>query len=132
MFEGQPTTETHQHYDADGHLTGTTVVTKPSPFGPRSRALALALAAYEDRLCSVCRNLDTVVPADPSDVGPARVTWPGGRSVTVFQFRCIACGATDVIKRDWAAAHENDKNEPGRAAAGDGRMFIGRPNPKEV
>lgn len=43
--------EVHEHFDADGKLTGTTVVTRESAWDDESRGRALRLAEYEDSLC---------------------------------------------------------------------------------
>ena len=48
-----PSTEVHEHYDADGNPTGTTVVTRPG-WDEDSRAWALALALREDNECRRC------------------------------------------------------------------------------
>lgn len=41
----------HEHYDAEGRLTGTTVVTRETAWDEETRARALALADYENSLC---------------------------------------------------------------------------------
>lgn len=89
----------------------------------------MALAVYEGSRCPSCHNYDVLVPLR----GAKRdVTWEehGGRVVAVEQFRCIACGASDLIQRDFNALHADKKPQTGKAAPGDGRMFVARPIPK--
>lgn len=87
----------------------------------------MALLAYEARKCPTCGNYDTIVAADPPETGPARVTWPDGRSMDVRQWRCLACGSVDLVRRDYMATHEKDPTMPGHAAHGDGRLFSAKP-----
>ena len=49
-FDGEPTTQVHEHHDADGNLTGTTVVTVPG-WTDEDRAWALGLALREANQC---------------------------------------------------------------------------------
>lgn len=48
---GRPTVETHQHFDADGNHTGTTVVTVPSRWTEESKGWELAYQEYLETLC---------------------------------------------------------------------------------
>jgi len=82
--------------------------------------------AYESQQCPGCRNFGTLVPLD-SDL--RHVTWAQheGRKVEVRQMRCVACGAADLVKRDAAEKHKDDKPTTGHAAWGDGRMFAAVP-----
>lgn len=41
----------HEHFDADGNLTGTTVITRESEWDDETRERVLALAAHEDLIC---------------------------------------------------------------------------------
>lgn len=86
----------------------------------------MALASWDAGRCPNCGNYDVLVPlkANLRDV-----TWEehGGRMVAVAQYRCIACGAADLIRRDFNARHENQKPQPGVASPSDGRMFVARP-----
>lgn len=41
----------HEHYDAEGKLTGTTVITRESEWDDETRDRVLLLAGYEDTLC---------------------------------------------------------------------------------
>ena len=51
MFDGWTPREVHEHYDADGALTGTTVVRRESEWDDETRDRALSLAAYQDSVC---------------------------------------------------------------------------------
>lgn len=84
----------------------------------------------EARQCPNCRNYDSLVEL-PRDL--RHVTWPehNGRKFEVAQYRCLACGAADLIKRDWATKHEDEKPIAGQAATFDGRMFVTRPLTEE-
>ena len=50
-LDGEPSEEVHEHYDPDGNLTGTTVVTRPG-WSEEDRAWALALTLRESAQCS--------------------------------------------------------------------------------
>lgn len=52
-FDGEPSEELHEHYDAAGNLTGSTVVTRPG-WSDESRAWALGLATREANECRRC------------------------------------------------------------------------------
>lgn len=86
---------------------------------------------WEAGQCPSCGNYDTLVPLK-SDL--RHVTWGQheGRKFEVLQYRCLACGAADLVKRDWSTAHEKDKPVPGHYAEADGRMFIAHPLTEEV
>lgn len=101
-----------------------TVVTREPEWDDYTRSRVLALAAWEARRCSSCGNYESMVPLK-SDL--RHVTWPDGQVFAVEQYRCLACGSADLIKRDWQTAHEKDKPTTGQHAAGDGRMFVARP-----
>lgn len=58
--------EVHEHFDADGNLTGTTTVTRESPWDDESRARVLALAEYESSLCGCGCGQPLVSAMDPS------------------------------------------------------------------
>ena len=51
VFDGEPTEELHEHYDAEGTFTGSTVVTRPG-WTDDARAWALGLAEREAAQCS--------------------------------------------------------------------------------
>lgn len=53
------------------------------------------------------------------------------RKVEIAQYRCIYCGAADLIRRDWNTRHEKDKPKLGVASPADGRVFVARPPTKE-
>lgn len=85
---------------------------------------------FDSGKCPGCGNYDTLVPL-PKD--ERHVTWDehDGRKFEVITYRCLACAAADVVKRDWWAAHENDKPVTGQASPADGRMFAARPAVEE-
>jgi Zn ribbon nucleic-acid-binding protein len=86
--------------------------------------------AWEGKKCPNCGNFDSLVelPRELRDV-----TWPqhDGRVYQVHQYRCLACGAADIIQRDFLERHKNDQTVMGQFAESDGRMFIARPLTKE-
>lgn len=86
---------------------------------------------WEGSRCPTCHNWDALVPLK-ADL--RHVTWEqhDGRKVEVGQYRCVFCGAADLIRRDWNTQHEKDKPVTGQAAPGDGRMFVARPITEEV
>ena len=101
-----------------------TVVTREPEFDDYTRSRILALAAWEARRCSTCGNYESLVPLK-TDL--RHVTWPDGEVFAVDQYRCLACGSAEIIKRDYQSDHEKDKPTRGQFAAGDGRMFVARP-----
>jgi len=54
VFDGEPSTEIHEHYDVDGNSTGRTVVTRQSDWDADARAWALGLAMREAAECRRC------------------------------------------------------------------------------
>lgn len=87
--------------------------------------------AWEAGRCPACGNHDCLVPLTKDR---RFVAWAehDGRKFEVQQYRCLACGAADLIKRDAGERHKEDKPLPGQAAWGDGRMFVTRPIDKEA
>lgn len=82
--------------------------------------------AWESHQCPNCSNQDSIVQLDePGSL--LHVTWEDGRKFEVAQYRCLSCGAADLVKRDWSAKHEKDKSITGTAMPADGRLFITRP-----
>lgn len=61
-FDGETSEALHEHYDADGNLTGTTVVVTPG-WSDTDRAWALALAQREAAQCP--RGHDLADSLDP-------------------------------------------------------------------
>lgn len=84
--------------------------------------------AWEGGKCPNCGNYDALVPIPRAT---RDVTWAehDGRVARVLQYRCIFCGAADLIRRDFHKAHEKDEPVTGQALPGDGRIF--RPQPPE-
>ena len=54
VFDGAPSTEVHEHYDAAGNLTGRTVVTRESDWDADARAWAIGLLMREAAECKRC------------------------------------------------------------------------------
>lgn len=82
--------------------------------------------AWEAGQCPSCLNWDAL---EPLPQATRDVTWEehGGRVARVHQYRCIYCGAADLIRRDFHKAHEKDESTPGHASPSDGRIFVARP-----
>ena len=118
--------ETHEHFDAEGKYTGKTVVSRESEWNDYTRSRVFALMAYEAQQCPACGNYDVLVPIPKAE---RRYRWDehGGQMIEVVQYRCLACGAADVIKRDWSERHAKDQTVTGHASASDGRVFMARP-----
>lgn len=108
-----------------------TIVTREPEWDDYGRARAMALGESERLRCPTCQNYDALVPLK-SDLRYVRWAEHGNRRVEVAQYRCIYCGASELVRRDWEARHEKDKPVEGRAAPGDGRMFVARPITKET
>lgn len=53
VFDGEPTEALHEHYDPDGNLTGSTIVTTPG-WSDEDRAWALGLALRDANRCPGC------------------------------------------------------------------------------
>lgn len=81
---------------------------------------------WEGGKCPQCGNYGVLIEL-PRD--RRHVTWEDhdGRVMDVRQYRCLACAAVDLIRRDWHKKHESEKPQAGRAAAGDGRIFAAQP-----
>lgn len=86
----------------------------------------MALALWEAGRCPTCLNYDCLVPLSREK---RIVTWEnhGGEKFIVEPYRCLACGAADLVRRDWNTKHEDDKPTPGSYMEADGRMFIASP-----
>lgn len=91
----------------------------------------MALMTWESKQCPNCKNYDSLVEL-PRDL--RHVTWGqhGGKVFEVRQYRCMACGAADIIRRDFHEQHKDDKPVMGQYADGDGRIFIARPLTEEA
>lgn len=88
--------------------------------------------AWEGKQCPNCKNYDSLVPLP---LARRHVTWPqhGNKMWDVVQYRCLACGAADIIRRDFYEQHKDDKPVPGQFTEADGRMFVARPpDPEEA
>jgi hypothetical protein len=77
----------HEHFDADGNLTGTTVVTRESMWDDESRGRALRLAEFEAGKCPCGCGL------------PAKVSTSKTVGMTVDTFTCYASRALAMEKR---------------------------------
>lgn len=80
--------EVHEHFDADGTLTGTTVVTRESAWDEESRERALALQVYEAGICGCGCNQPVGEAYDPKQ--PYKVssfTCNAGRAIAIVRKR---------------------------------------------
>lgn len=104
-----------------------TVVTREPEWDDKGRARAFALEVWEAKKCPQCGNYDTLL-----ELPRARrfVTWHnhGGRVMDVRQYRCLACGAVDSVRRDWDKRNRKRPDPPeGQYAESDGRIFAAQP-----
>lgn len=81
---------------------------------------------YEDGCCPRCGQYGTLVDFPKAK---RHVTWAehDGRVIEVKQYRCLTCGASDLIQRDTRARHEKTAPQPGQASPMDGRLFAASP-----
>jgi len=114
-FDGEPTVERHEHYDTDGHLTGTTVVTRESPWDAYSRGEALADLVRRERIHPGCGN-------DVEDAFNGDVRWYVDHTMV-----CQACATRDMVLRGLEKQHEKDRAQPNTPAWSDGRIVTVRP-----
>lgn len=117
--------ERHEHYDAEGNLTGYTVVTRESEWDDRQRDRMLALAYYRRGVCA-CGFHESL-------------TSDKGNHFTFETKVCPVCrGAAKMARIQDAADNESDRtlgeNPPAMISrAGDGRRtFIRQLSPLEV
>lgn len=94
-----------------------TVVHREPEWDDYARAEAVALVLDDRRTCKRCGAVGAMVPLDPAELP---VTWPGGRTFVVRQYRCLGCASLDLVQRDHDQAHRDHKTEPGKYAPGDG------------
>lgn len=86
-------TETHKHYDADGTLTGTTVVTRESEWDDEQRQIMLDHLDYV-RKTARCGH-------HPSTGMDSTV----GRRVEHERIECLDCTAIRVAREAWHKSH---------------------------
>lgn len=87
---------------------------------------------WEGNQCPNCKNYDSMV-ALPME--RRHVTWTqhGNRVFDVHQYRCLACGAADIIRRDFHELHKDEKPIRGQYSEADGRIFVpAPPDPEEA
>jgi hypothetical protein len=90
-FDGEPVEHLHEHYDPDGNLTGTTVVTVPG-WTADDRAWALGLALRESAECPRGHDLTESLDYD---------SWKWVPQPPAICFACAALEATvDKHKKD--------------------------------
>lgn len=65
-FDGEPQEQVHEHYDAEGNATGTTVVTIPG-WSIEDQAWALALQLREAAQCPRGHDLSESLAADSNE-----------------------------------------------------------------
>lgn len=114
-FDGEPTTEKQEHFDADGRLTGWTVVTRHSPWDAYARGEALADAIRRERIHAGCGNdVDKAFSTDTK--------WLVDHTLV-----CQACATRDMVMRQLTKEHENDKPSRFTPMWADGRLVTVRP-----
>jgi predicted RNA-binding Zn-ribbon protein involved in translation (DUF1610 family) len=103
-----------------------TIVTRESDFDDYTRSRIFALMAWEAQKCPGCGNYDVLVEFKDDK---RHYVWDEHQRqrVEVVQYRCLACGAADVIRRDWNEKHSKDQTSTGYASPADGRLFMARP-----
>lgn len=102
----------HEHFDADGNPTGTTVVTRESMWDDESRGRALRLHEYERSICGCGCGLPRRIAHDPKQVFKVETT------------TCRASKARAQVERAEARAAE-DQNRP--EGWSDGLQFFAIP-----
>jgi len=88
-FDGAPRREVHEHFDADGNVTGRTVVTVESEWTPEARAWALGLALREHVECRKCGGS----LAETTDPG-----WAWEPDPPTVCFRCVALANAEKVQ----------------------------------
>lgn len=93
-FLGAPTVERHEHYDADGVLTGTSVVTRESPWDDDSRESAYTVYDDEQERCPDCGQTRAECANPDVDYFPQKAM-------------CWATAAREVATRKWDRMNED-------------------------
>lgn len=93
---GDEPSEVHEHFDADGNLTGTTVVTREPEWDDESRNLALDLLEHDRMIHRGCGNHMSL----SMDAGHAR-------KVDHFRAVCEDCLAIDKAREQWHRAQRH-------------------------
>jgi hypothetical protein len=101
-FDGWEPTEVHEHFDAAGNLTGTTVITREAEWDDETRGRVLRLAEYERSLCACGCGYPIDVAHDPKAV------------IGVGSYTCMAQRAVEVKKRQDEAEHKGKDDKPRR------------------
>jgi hypothetical protein len=96
-------------------LTGSTVVTRESPWDAYARAEALADSIRRERLHSGCGN-------DVDQAFDSKTAWMVDHTLV-----CQACATRDMVMRQQEKLHEKDPVIPGVPSWGDGRIVSVRP-----
>lgn len=84
--------ETHEHYDTDGALTGTTVVTRESEWDDEQRQIMLEHLDYKRKTARCGHH-----PIEGMDSGV-------GRLVEHATVKCLDCAAEEAARKAW---HDN-------------------------
>lgn len=109
--------ERHEHYDAAGNFTGSTVVTRESEWDSGERARLLALKLHDRQVCR-CGFHESVIDQDLGVMPGVRV--------------CPVCAGVDQFKRKVAADNETADKPLGKdpapttPRAGDGQHLMVR------
>lgn len=112
VFDGEDHIEVHEHYDPDGNLTGTTVVTKPG-WSDENRAWALGLTLREANRCPGCGG-DLHETTDPD------YRWVPDTPITCL--RCVGLSA---------ASKATEKTDPHHRQILHTVRKVPRPKPKK-
>lgn len=115
-FDGAVPQEVHEHFDADGVLTGYTVVTRESLWDDDSRGRAMRLAEYEQDVCS-CGQ-------------PVEVCQDQNRVMGVGKRVCMSERAIRIKRRNDEAEHKGDTPHPQRGLWSDGLHYYAVPQTK--
>lgn len=99
-FNGWEPEQVHTHYDAEGQITGRTVVTVEPEWDDEQRNLALEILSYESKLCPGCGG-HMSHSFDPEV----------GRDVQHRHARCLDCKAIEEVRaaHHKSAGHTDDR-----------------------
>lgn len=118
-FDGDEPAERHEHYDAEGNLTGVTVVTREPEWDERARTEALAAVYADWRRCPDCGLVDH--SEDASLARDTRLwTWLDGRQIETSAYRCLGCAAIATARHRFEKRFEKYERTVGTYAPYDG------------
>ena len=118
-FDGDEPTERHDHFDADGNLTGYTIVTREPEWDERARTEAIASVYADWGRCPKCGQ-SAATERDTLFRETRTWTWLDGRQWETFATRCLGCAAIETAERRWRKKYEKHTPTPGVYAPYDG------------